>query len=330
MATAAKSMDDDVVVLSLSPNDVLIGDRLGAFHPDKAAALGKMMAEDGQIVPIIVRKSGPRASAPWTLVAGHHRLEGARLEGLAVIDAIEMIGSQQDYLKAEALENAARPMRSPLERASFVRAIADAAEARLRDQHGDLSPEQIKARGRWDAVKGKASGVERDETLNEAEADYASANFALAYGWADATAEAMGMSKRSLFLDLALHRALIAPFPDLWRGLATHPTVGDNASALRDIASYAVEARREIIEGLLEASEMTLSEALDGLGLTQPKAAAATGATKFMNNAGSNISRLTESQQRQFIPVLLQALKPKALAELASQIEALRAQGGAA
>lgn len=81
MATAAKDMLDGAAVLALSPSDILIGDRLGAFWPDKAAALGKMMAQDGQIVPIIVRKSGSRAAAPWTLVAGHHRLEGAKLEG---------------------------------------------------------------------------------------------------------------------------------------------------------------------------------------------------------------------------------------------------------
>lgn len=334
MATAVKDVMDGASVLALSPHDIIIGERQGAFWPDKAAALGKMMAQDGQIVPIIVRKSGPRAAAPWTLVAGHHRLEGAKLEGFAIIDAVELIGSQDDYLKAEALENT-RPTRSPLERACFVRAIAEAAEKRLKDLHGDLTPEQIKARARWDAVSGKAPGVERDGAVADAEADNAAANFAAAYQWQDSTAEAIGMSKRTVRDDLALHRALVVPFPTLWRGLATHPIVGENASALREIASYqSIEARRAIIEGLIEAPDMTLAQALEGLGLSKPAAPAATGATKFMNNAASNIDRLSAEQQRSWAPAFAETIKPSALEAMRAAIDARIAQldkkGGAA
>lgn len=328
MATAAKDMLDGAVVLALSPNDILVGDRLGAFWPDKAAALGKMMAQDGQIVPIIVRKSGPRAAAPWTLVAGHHRLVGAKLEGFAVIDAVELIGSQDDCLKAEAAENAARPTRSPLERAAFVRAIADAAEKRVQDQHGDLSPEQIAIRARWDGMKAKAAGVERADDLNDAEADHSSANLALVYGWAEGTAEALGMSRRAMFRDLALHRALVAPFPTLWRALATHPIIGENASALREIASFAEPARRDIVEALVEAPDLTLAQALEGLGLSKPSAPAATGASKYMNNAESNISRLTVGQQRDWAPAFAAHVKPQALAAMRDAILArIEAEG---
>lgn len=85
MATAAKmTADISAPVLSLSPHDVLVGERLGAFWPDKAAAIGQLMAEDGQNEPIKVRANGPRAAKPWTLVAGHHRLEGAMLAGLVL------------------------------------------------------------------------------------------------------------------------------------------------------------------------------------------------------------------------------------------------------
>lgn len=335
MATAAKDIvavdrsDASLPVMALSPNDILVGDRLGAFHVDKAAALGRLMAQDGQLTPIMVRKSGPRAAAPWTLVAGHHRLEGARLEGLAVIDAVEMFGSADDYRNAEAQENLARASRSPLERANFVRAVADAAEARLKEQHGDLTPEQIAVRARWDAVKGKAPGVERADTLAEAEADHTAANFAVVYQWQDSAADALGLSKRTIRDDLALHRALVAPFPALWRALATHPIVGDNASALREIATYAEGARRAIIEGLIEAPDMTLTQALEGLGLTNAKAPAATGATKYMNNAEANIARLTASQQRDFVPVLLKALKPSVLDDLAAAIAAAKTEAGA-
>lgn len=323
MASAAKMVAPPAgEVLALSPHDIAIGERLGAFWPDKAAALGQMMAEDGQIVPIIVRASGPRASSPWTLVAGHHRLEGAKMTGLAVIDAIA-IEAGADTLKIEAMENAARPTRSPLERASFVRAIADAAEARLKEHHGDLTPEQIKARARWDAMKAKAPGVERDDDLNEADAEHAAANFATAYQWQDSTAEAMGLSKRTVRDDLALHRAIVAPFPQLWRDLATHPVVGENASALHKIAGIKDERnRRHLIEGLIAAPAMTLDQALEGLGLSRPAAPAATGATKFMNGTTSNLARLSAGDQARIAPEIVKTMKPSALLALRTALDA--------
>lgn len=330
MATAAKMVVETAgTVLGLNPNDILIGDRLGAFHPDKATALGQLMATDGQIVPIIVRPSGSHAAKKWTLVAGHHRLMGALIFHLSVIYAI-VIEADADPLQVEAMENAARPSRSPLERASFVRAIADAAEARIKEQHGDLTPEQIGARARWDIMKAKAPGVERDADLNEAEADHASANFALAYGWAEATADAIGMSRRALFMDLALHRALIAPFPDLWRGLATHPTVGENASALRDIASIVdLGNRQALIESLVETPDMTLAQAMDGLGLSTPKASATpTGATKYMNNTTSNLARLSAGDQARIAPEIVKTMKPSALLAMRAALDARIAEEG--
>lgn len=330
MATAAKDVTDEVaVVLSLSPFDVLVGERLGAFWPVKAAALGKLMAEDGQIVPIVVRKSGPRAAAPWTLVAGHHRLEGAKIEDLAIIYAVEMTGSQDDYLKAEAAENAARPARSPIERACFVRAIVDAAEARVKNQHGDLTPQQIGIRKRWDLMKSKAEGVERDDDLNDAEADYSADILSGLYGWADDVAEALGMTSRTVRRDLALHRALVAPFPTLYRALATHPIIGENASALRDIAAIKdVGNRRALIEALIETPDMTLAQAMEGLGLSKSAVPGATGATKYMNNTTSNLARLSAGDQARIAPEIVKTMKPSALLALRAALDARIAEEG--
>lgn len=330
MATAAKDVTEEAaVVLSLSPFDVLVGERLGAFWPVKAAALGKLMAEDGQIVPIVVRKSGPRAAAPWTLVAGHHRLEGAKIEGLAIIYAVEMTGSQDDYLKAEAAENAARPARSPIERACFVRAIVDAAEARVKNQHEGLTQQQIAVRARWAAMKAKAAGVERDDDLNDAEADYTADIMSGLYGWADDVAEALGMTSRTVRRDLALHRALVAPFPTLYRALATHPTIGENASALRDIAAIKdVGDRRALIEALIATPDMTLAQAMEGLGLSKPAATSATGATKHMNNTTANLIRLSAGDQARIAPEIVKAMKPSALLALRAALDARIAEEG--
>ena len=330
MATAAKEATNVAgVILALSPDDVLVGERLGAFWPDKAAAIGRLMSEDGQNEPIKVRQSGPRAKKPWTLVAGLHRLEGAKLEQLAIIDAIEVIGDEATLRKIEASENVERGSRSPLERACFVRAIADAAEARLKDQHGDLSAQQIGIRQRWAEMQAKAPGVERDDDLNDAEADYTADILSGLYGWQESVAEAMGMTSRSVRRDLALHRAIVAPFPGLWRNLAVHPIVGENASALRDIAAIKDERTRgDLIEGLISNPELTLAQAKEGFGLSTPSAPGATGATKFMNNATANLARLSAGDQAKIAPEIVNTMKPTALLALRAALEArIQAEG---
>jgi ParB family chromosome partitioning protein len=88
MATAPKDAGQlAVIILSISPDDVMVGERLGVFCPTKSAAIGRLMAEDGQNDPIKVCKAGPRAAKPWKLVVGHRRLEGARFEQLPRIYA---------------------------------------------------------------------------------------------------------------------------------------------------------------------------------------------------------------------------------------------------
>ncbi len=325
MATAAKLVEPAQVdaVLQIPLDDIEVGERLGAFWPVTAAAIGRLMVEDGQNEPIKVRKNGPRAAKPWTLVAGLHRLEGARLEQLRAIDAIIVSGDEKALRRIEASENIERGSRSPLERANFVRAIADAAEVRVNDQHEGLSQQEIAIRKRWAEMQAKAPGVERDDDLTDAEADHTSANLALVYGWADETADGLGMSRRAMFRDLALHRAIVAPFPQLWRALATHPVVGENASALHKIAGIKDEgSRRDLIEGLIAAPEMTLDQALEGLGLSRPVAPAATGATKFMNGTTSNLARLSAGDQARIAPEIVKTMKPSALLALRTALDA--------
>lgn len=317
MASSAK-IEQVENVLQVAVDDIAIGDRIGILWPDKAAALGQLIAAKGQRTPINIRANGPKATKPWTLVAGWHRLEGAKLVGLRVIDAIQVF---DDFREVEAEENLYRRNLAPIERACFVRAIADAAEDRLKDQHGDLTPQQIGIRKRWADVAAKAPGVIRQDDMNDADAEHSAANFATLYGWQESTAQAIGMSKRSVRDDLALHRAIIAPFPDLYEALARHPIVGENASALREIASYAEPARREIIEGLIQAPDMTLAQALEGLALKTAKAPAPTGATKYQDNAGANIARLSLADQRSWAPAFAKAVKPQALRDFITACE---------
>ncbi|PZU56615.1 MAG: hypothetical protein DI547_16200 [Sphingobium sp.] len=321
----------DAVILSINPDDIEIGERLGVFWPDKAAALGKLIAQDGQNDPIKVRKNGNRAKKPWRLVVGLHRLEGVKMEGLRAIDAIEVWGNDEQLREIEASENVHRRALHPLERASFVRAVADAAEARMRGDHEGLTQQQIAVRARWNDVSRKADAVVPVEAKAEIEAGYTTAKLAVVYGWSAQVAEAMGLSERAMFRDLALHRGIIDPFPTLWRDLAKHPVVGENASALREIVAVRnVNDREKVIAELLRFPALTVGEAKErcGIGIGDARQTPpATGATKFMNNALSNIGRLSVGQQRDFLPALLKALKPSVIDLLEAQIATFKAGG---
>lgn len=324
MATQPKIAPEQAdVVMMLSPDDVAVGERLGVFWPDKAAALGRLMAEDGQDTPIKVRRCGPRAAKPWELVQGLHRLEGAKLERLPIVLAVQATGDEVELRRLEASENIERGKRGPLERANFVRAIADAAERRMQSQHEGLSQQEIAVRARWAALKAKAAGVVRAEELDEAEADHTRVNFTRVYGWREEVAAAIGMSAESVKKDLSLHRALITPFPGLWRDLATHPVIGDNAAALREIAAIRDEqVRRELIALIIAHPDMTLAQAKAQAGLADPAAAPATGATKYMNGTVSNLGRLSAEQQRSIAANIAETIKPTALAALRDALNA--------
>jgi predicted transcriptional regulator len=322
MATAPKN-EQVGFVLQLNPNDIEIGERVGIFWPIWAEALGNLIDAKGQRTPISVRKNGPNARMPWTLVTGRHRLEGVKLKGLRAIDAIEVFGDADELLDIQASENMDRRDLAPIERACHIRAMADVAEARVNGQHAGLSPQQIAVRARWDAEKAKAPGVVREDDLNDAEAAYTADNMSVVYGWSDEIAAALGLTERTVFRDLALHRALIAPFPDLYEGLARHPIVGENASALRDIASIRdVATRRDLIEALIDTPDMTLAQAKEGLGLSSTAPPAATGATKYMNGVTSNLARLSASQQVSIASSIAEQMKPTALQALRAALDA--------
>ena len=47
MASAANDATaQDAVILQLDPNEIEVTERIGLFWPDKAAAIGKLMARD--------------------------------------------------------------------------------------------------------------------------------------------------------------------------------------------------------------------------------------------------------------------------------------------
>lgn len=291
-------------VLRIAPSEIHVPKRLGLYFPDKAAALGRLMAIHGQRTPITVRKSAGKVTEPWTLVVGMHRLNGARLEELPHVFALERIGGNAaDSLDEEASENLDRRDQPPLERAIFIYATCEAAKARL----GNVPQQKLAAKARWDRVK--AGEIRAEQALQE-ESDDAADTMSAAYGWMDSVAEAFGRDKRTIRRALTLYRLLIEPFPDLTQALSDHPVVGNNAAQLKLLAEIRDEAqRRAVIELLLADKELSADEARVQSGIDQAGAdATPLPYQKFYNQIEGGWQRLALPQRRQFIPNIVAML----------------------
>lgn len=289
-------------LLRIAPSDIHIPKRLGLYFPDKAAALGRLMAIHGQRTPVTVHRSSKGIEQPWTLRAGRHRLGGAEIEGLELLALERLGGSSADALDEEASENLDRREQPPLEKAIFIHATCEAAQARLALQHGNLSPQQIGIKGRW--AKVKAGEIRAEQVLQE-EGDNSADTMSALYGWEESVAEAFGRDKRTIRRSLALYRLVIEPFPKLTQALSDHPVVGNNAAQLKAIADVQDEKqRRAVIEQLLADPELSADDARVQVGIDRAAGpdAAPVAHQKFYNQIEGGWERLSLPQRRQFIP----------------------------
>ncbi|MBD3728726.1 MAG: hypothetical protein IE933_03390 [Sphingomonadales bacterium] len=293
-------------VVEIDPVEIYVPERIGFLHEDKAVALGRLIAVDGQRDPIKIARRSGNPKQPWQLVTGRHRLRGAELEGISIF-AIEVNGNAEDFADLEASENLHRRPLSPIERAKFTAALVRAAQERIAREHGTLSHQRLGAKARWDRVKhGETSAEEalRDETED------AYAKMAQAYGWEESVGEALGMSRRTIHRDLSLYRLLVEPFPELAEPLSKHPVVGENASQLKAIAQVKDEGqRRAVIEALLGDDELSAELARARVGIDRPGGAAPTAEQKVLSAVIGNLGRLTATQQKHHVDSLVRALK---------------------
>jgi ParB family transcriptional regulator, chromosome partitioning protein len=285
-------------LLELSPEQVDEGERIGFLHEDKAAALGRLMAVDGQRDPIKIVANRKGAAKPWRLVTGMHRLIGARFECIPVF-AIEVSGKPEDLADLEASENLHRRPLAPIERAKFVQALCQAAQERIARDHGQLSQHKLAVKARWDRVKGGESRVE--EALQE-ESDDTADKMSAVYGWVDSAADALDLDKRTIRRSLELYRLIIEPFPDLAEALSRHPVVGENASQLKTIAAVRDEdARRRVIEALLEDDEIGADDARILAGVDSDGGVTPVAYQKHYNAIDGAWSRLGAAERSRYL-----------------------------
>lgn len=146
-------------------------DRLRTLKQDQALAIGFAIQADGQYDPIAVARLPGKTG--YVLVDGLHRLVGCRAVGLTEIDARVVDNDRKSRIRQEVLSAWARADHDAFDSAAQVAAMAELAQS---------------------------SGIEivGDTT--------ASATIALAVGWDVAAYEALGISRRSLFNYLKIHR----------------------------------------------------------------------------------------------------------------------------
>lgn len=290
----------DANLFELSPLHVDETGRTGFYHEDKAVALGRLMAVDGQRDPIKVRANPGNAEQPWKLVTGMHRLMGARIEGMTIF-AIEVFGKPEDMKDLESSENLHRRPLGPIERAKFTAALVTAAQERIAREHGDLDQYQRGAKARWDRVKHREEGA---EAALKDEVEDAYATMAQAYSWEESVSEALGMSRRTIHRDLALYRLIIQPFPDLAEPLANHPVVGENLKQLLDLTRLKSEAvRRRVIEALLADPEIGVADAMIAAGADEFAAKVTPVAhQKFYDQIVGGWDRLGNPERSRFLP----------------------------
>ncbi len=103
-------------------SSIFVGERARPVDEEVAAAIAASMADRGLINPLTVR-STPAANGgatPWTLIAGGHRLFGAKLNKWEEIDVIVVSADADEAQLIEISENLYRNDLTALDRGVFV------------------------------------------------------------------------------------------------------------------------------------------------------------------------------------------------------------------
>ncbi|MCK3776449.1 ParB N-terminal domain-containing protein [Ensifer sesbaniae] len=121
---------------SIPLTSIHVGERARPVDREHATAIAGSMVDRGLINPIIVRPT-PAANSgatPYTLVAGGHRLEAARMNGWDEIDALVVSADAAEAQLVEISENLFRNELSAMDRGIFVMKFREIYE----EKHGKI------------------------------------------------------------------------------------------------------------------------------------------------------------------------------------------------
>lgn len=117
-------------VKSIQISQIHVPPRLREVEEDHAGAIALSMEAHGLINPITVRYAPAKGkgATPYILVAGAHRLRGAKILGWTEIEAAIIEADQSEAQLVEITENLFRNELSALDRAVFVASYRDVWE----------------------------------------------------------------------------------------------------------------------------------------------------------------------------------------------------------
>ncbi|MGI8839719.1 MAG: ParB/RepB/Spo0J family partition protein [Caulobacteraceae bacterium] len=230
-------------IVAIPPIAIRVGHRLRPIDPTWAAALGAIMAAEGQRTPIeVCQLPGDRG---YLLVSGGHRLEGARLAALPTINAVIVDANKIERRSREVSENLWRKGLDPIDRAAFVAELV-----RLKKVAAGLDPAKdgraASAVARWSAREAREAA--RDAT----------GAVTVAYGWSVEVGEKLGIGERTVRRDLALYRLLLPDVVDLIRG---HPLAA-SAGQLMALTRLTHEDQRAVATMIVSGRAKTPADAV--------------------------------------------------------------------
>lgn len=235
-------------IILVDPDQVDASNRLRPVDPVWAEALGGILAAEGQRTPIEICRLPGRAG--YTLVTGAHRHAAAARMGLQLRAEVVTNDAAERRLR-EISENLHRRDLAPLDRSAFLAELVAVHKVRA-----GIDP----------SVDGRTASVNaRWQKSLQNEADDTSATIALVYGWASHTGEALGLSRRTVYNDLLLHRRIPAAGVAELREVA-HPIL-NNAAQLRALAKMDEGQQRKVIRRLADGAK-SIAEAQDAKAAT--------------------------------------------------------------
>lgn len=295
-STADPAIVEQIVLLPVDQIDD--SGRLRPVDPVWAATLGRIMAVDGQDEPVSVCRLPGRSG--WKLIAGAHRLAGARAQGWEEIRAVVKSADALDRRRREVSENLWRKGLDPLDRAAFVAELHEVLRARA-GIDAATSPQSSAAAVRWQKV------------LKDDAAD-ASLTVRLAYDLAEEAASQVGLSRPTIFRDLELHRRLS---PSVAALLRTHP-VGRNAAQLRALTKLSEADQKRAADMILQGRVKSAGEAVALMaGKVQPSAEA-----KRLSAFIGALQRMGRAERKAALKTVRQLLTKEDIAVLTGGVDA--------
>lgn len=247
---------DDIGMVLVA--DIDLGDRLRPVDPVYADMIGASIVQDGQATPIVVcRLPG---TTRWTLVAGAHRVVGARMHGLEWLKA-EMIGPQAlERKKCEVVENLFRRNLEPVDRAAFIAELVQLKRAQV--GLDTLATRDARALGgKKTPRKGDLETISRSPAKAlKAEAAATLDTMSSVYGFTEEVAVELGLTGRTLRNDLMIYRGIDRSLIDRLRA-ARHPIL-KNATQLRALAKADPAAQARAVALLIDGGARTASAAI--------------------------------------------------------------------